>query len=82
MAVGGRVAATEITEREKEICRVIAPQLQTDGLYFAGIDVIGGYLTEINVTSPTGIREIDRLDNVNLGARVIQWLDRELKQED
>jgi glutathione synthase len=80
MAVGGRVAATEITEREKEICRVIAPQLQADGLYFTGIDVIGGYLTEINVTSPTGIREIDRLNNVSLGAEVIQWLDRQLNR--
>jgi glutathione synthase len=43
-------------------------------LYFVGIDVIGGYLTEVNVTSPTGIREIDRLNNVNLGQQVIEWL--------
>ncbi|AFZ37285.1 glutathione synthase [Stanieria cyanosphaera PCC 7437] len=75
MAVGGRVAQTDITEREKEICRVIAPKLLADGLYFVGIDVIGGYLTEVNVTSPTGIREVDRLNNVNLGKQVIQWLE-------
>ncbi|OZH51227.1 glutathione synthetase [Hydrocoleum sp. CS-953] len=73
MAVGGRVAQTEITEREYEICEYLAPKLVADGLYFVGIDVIGGYLTEVNVTSPTGIREIDLLDNVNLGKQVIEW---------
>jgi glutathione synthase len=75
MAVGGRVAQVEITEREQEICSLLAPTLQADGLYFVGIDVIGGYLTEVNVTSPTGIREIDRLNNVSLGKQVIQWLE-------
>jgi glutathione synthase len=74
MAVGGRVAKTEITDREYEISAQLAPVLQRDGLYFVGIDVIGGYLTEINVTSPTGIREIDLLDNVCLGKKVIEWL--------
>jgi glutathione synthase len=74
MAVGGRVAKVEITERELEICQQLAPTLKRDGLYFVGIDVIGGYLTEVNVTSPTGIREIDRLNNVRLGHRVIDWL--------
>ena len=76
MAVGGRVAKVEITPREKEICKVVAPKLREDGLYFVGLDVIGGYLTEVNVTSPTGIREIDRLNNVNLGKEVIQWVER------
>jgi glutathione synthase len=76
MAVGGVAARVDITEREREICTVIAPQLKADGLYFVGIDVIGGYLTEINVTSPTGIREIDRLNNVSIGKQVIQWLER------
>ncbi len=74
MAVGGRVAKTEITEREYEICQQLAPKLKEDGLYFVGIDVIGGYLTEVNVTSPTGIREIDLLDNVSLGKNVIEWV--------
>ncbi|MFM8295017.1 MAG: glutathione synthase [Microcystaceae cyanobacterium] len=74
MAVGGRVAKTEITAREQEICQTVAHKLRQDGLYFVGIDVIGGYLTEVNVTSPTGIREIDRLNNVNLGAKVMAWL--------
>lgn len=74
MAVGGRVAKAEITDREREICRQLAPTLKRDGLYFVGIDVIGGYLTEVNVTSPTGIREIDRLDNMRLGETVMQWV--------
>jgi glutathione synthase len=74
MAVGGRVAKVDITAREKELCQEIAPKLRADGLYFVGIDVIGGYLTEINVTSPTGIREIDRLNDVSLGKQVIEWL--------
>jgi glutathione synthase len=75
MAVGGRVAQAEITEHEREMCRTIAPILQRDGLYFVGLDVIGGYITEVNVTSPTGIREIDRLDGVSLGDQTIAWVE-------
>ena len=75
MAVGGRVAKTVITEREYQICTQLAPVLQKDGLYFVGIDVIGGYLTEINVTSPTGVREIDLLDNVCLGKKIVKWVE-------
>lgn len=74
MAVGGRVAQVEITAREREICNQLAPTLKRDGLVFVGIDVIGGYLTEVNVTSPTGIREIDRLEGVSLGQQVIEWV--------
>jgi glutathione synthase len=74
MAVGGRVAKAEITERELQMCAGIAPVLKKYGLYFVGIDVIGGYLTEVNVTSPTGIREIDRLNDTNLGQQVINWV--------
>ncbi|WP_416669116.1 glutathione synthase [Egbenema bharatensis] len=74
MAVGGRIAAAEVTERDRQICEVLAPTLQRDGLVFVGIDVIGGYLTEVNVTSPTGIREIDRLNQVRLGEQVIEWV--------
>ena len=73
MAAGGTVAKTEITQREQEICAEVAQTLRRDGLFFVGIDVIGGYLTEVNVTSPTGIREIDRLEGVRLGEQVIQW---------
>jgi glutathione synthase len=74
MAVGGRAEAATITDREREICAQVAPILQRDGLIFVGIDVIGGYLTEINVTSPTGIREADRLSQLNIGQAVVQWL--------
>lgn len=74
MAVGGRVEAAEVTKRDREICARLADSLRKDGLYFVGLDVIGGYLTEVNVTSPTGVREIDRLDNVRLGERVMEWL--------
>lgn len=76
MAVGGRVEKTEITARESEICTIVGAKLREDGLYFVGLDVIGGYLTEVNVTSPTGIREIDRLSNTNLGKEVIDWLEK------
>jgi glutathione synthase len=81
MAVGGRVAATEITAREQEICQQLAPTLERDGLYFVGIDIIGGYLTEVNVTSPTGIREIDRLNNCSLGKETIERVARESQQK-
>lgn len=74
MAAGGTVAKTEITQQEHIICTQIAETLRKDGLFFVGIDVIGGYLTEVNVTSPTGIREIDRLEGISLGQQVIAWV--------
>lgn len=61
MHVGATVQRCELTERERHICRTIAPFLKAEGQLFVGIDVIGGYLTEINVTSPTGIQEINGL---------------------
>ncbi len=68
--VGARPEKTSITAREREICDAIGPSLRENGLVFVGIDVIGGFLTEINVTSPTGIQEIDRFDGVNLSGRI------------
>jgi len=82
MAVGGRVAQADITEQEQKICAQVGPKLQQDGLYFVGIDVIGGYLTEVNVTSPTGIREIDRLNGTRLGEEVIAWVEQTLMGND
>jgi glutathione synthase len=76
MAVGGRVVQTEIMARDREICSQLAPTLRRDGLVFVGVDVIGGYLTEVNVTSPTGVREIDRLDNTKLGHRFLEWVNQ------
>jgi glutathione synthase len=61
---------TELTARELEICAAIGPTLKEQGLLFVGIDVIGDYITEINVTSPTGIQEIGRLNNDNLAAKI------------
>ncbi len=80
MATGGTVAPTEITAREGDICTQLAPKLRQDGLIFVGIDIIGGYLTEVNVTSPTGIREIDRLDHLHLGDQVIKWVEQAVKR--
>jgi len=72
--VGGTVEKTDLTERDREICRRVGPRLSEDGLWFAGIDVLGGRLTEINVTSPTGIQEMSRLDGVDGAGRVIDWV--------
>jgi glutathione synthase len=77
MAVGGRIAKVDITEKEREICRVVAPKLKEDGLYFVGLDVIGGYLTEVNVTSPTGVREINLFNQSCLEKQVIEWIEKQ-----
>ncbi len=76
--VGGNCVKAEVTERDREICRMLRPRLERDGLYFVGLDIIGKYLTEVNVTSPTGIQEIDRLDGVNLEAKVIDFVEARL----
>ena len=68
--VGGRAEKTTLTPRETEICAAIGPSLKEQGLIFVGIDVLGDYITEINVTSPTGIQEIGRLDGTNLAADI------------
>jgi glutathione synthase len=70
MHAGGRPEPTTLTERERQICAAIGPTLKSQGLLFTGIDVIGDYLTEINVTSPTGLQQIARFDNLNLSAAV------------
>lgn len=70
MVRGGAPKETDLTSREHEICATIGPELKRRGLLFAGIDVIDGYLTEINVTSPTGIRAIQRLGGPNLAAAI------------
>lgn len=68
--VGGKAEKAELTERDREICARIGPLLREKGLIFVGIDVIGGWLTEINVTSPTGIQELERFDGINVAARI------------
>ncbi|OAN49098.1 glutathione synthase [Paramagnetospirillum marisnigri] len=68
--VGGQAVKSPLTARDKDICAAIGPTLKAKGLIFVGIDVIGDYLTEINVTSPTGIQQIDRFDDVCIEALI------------
>ena len=70
MHIGGVAEAATLSARDREICRVIGPTLKQRGMIFVGIDVIGDCLTEINVTSPTGLQEINRFDGVRLEARI------------
>ena len=70
MHVGGRPEKVALTDRDREICERIGPLLRDKGQIFVGIDVIGDYLTEINVTSPTGIQELERFDGVNVTAKI------------
>ena len=67
---------TDLSDRDREICAVIGPELRRRGLLFVGIDVIGDYLTEINVTSPTGIREIKRLSGIDIAAMTWDAIER------
>ena len=78
MVRGGAAQATDLSEREREICATLGPALRERGLLFVGIDVIDGNLTEINVTSPTGIRAIQRLGGPDVAARI--WDDIEAKR--
>jgi glutathione synthase len=70
MHAGGRPEKAQLTRREHDICEAIGPALKERGLIFVGIDVIGDYMTEINVTSPTGLQEINRFDDVCLEAEI------------
>lgn len=70
MHAGGVAEPTTLTDREQEICKIIGPTLKKQGLLFTGIDVIGDYLTEINVTSPTGLQQIARFNHVNLATKI------------
>lgn len=76
LAAGGTARPATITERDREIIDAVAPRLRRDGLYFVGLDVIGNYLTEVNVTSPTGIQEIDRFGGIHAESRVIEWAEQ------
>ena len=79
LAVGGKAAKTELTEREQEICAALGPELKRRGLLFVGIDVIGGqWLTEINVTSPTGIVAIDKFNGTDTPALIWRAIERKL----
>jgi glutathione synthase len=68
--VGGRAEKVALTDRDREICAAIGPLLREKGQIFVGIDVIGDWLTEINLTSPTGIQELERFDGINVAGRI------------
>ncbi|PYG28598.1 glutathione synthase [Pelagimonas varians] len=78
MHVGGRPEKVELTARDLEICKAIGPTLRDKGQVFVGIDVIGDYLTEINVTSPTGIQELERFDGINVAEKIWQAIEAKL----
>ena len=79
MHVGGKPQATTLTARDEEICKTIGPELKARGLIFAGIDVIGDYLTEINVTSPTGIWEVKRFGGPDAAILIWDAIERRLE---
>jgi len=70
---GGRSVKTKITKRDAQICRAIGPWLKREGIYMAGIDIVAGFLTEINVTSPTPVKQINELDGVKLETRIMEF---------
>jgi glutathione synthase len=81
MHVGGVAEKAALTPRDLEICARIGPTLRDQGLLFVGIDVIGDWLTEINVTSPTGLQEIARFDGSNLAGMIWEKIEGKVKQE-
>jgi glutathione synthase len=78
--VGGEARPTELTEAERALVAELAPELRADGLYFVGLDVIGGRLTEVNVTSPTGIRQLDAFTDGHAADRVVAWLEQRARR--
>jgi glutathione synthase len=78
LVMGARGEGRPLTERDRWLCAEVGPTLAAKGVLFAGLDVIGDYLTEINVTSPTGIRELDRQFNIDIAAKLIAAIDQKL----
>ncbi len=76
MHVGGRAEAVKLTARDEEICKVIGPHLKERGLLLTGIDVIGDWLTEINVTSPTGVQEVRKFGGADISAALWDWVEK------
>ena len=79
MHVGGTATKTGLTQRDFDICKTIGTTLRVKGQNFVGIDVIGEFLTEINVTSPTGLQELERFDGVNAAASIWDSIDQKLE---
>jgi len=79
LAAGGRGESRPLSKRDREICAIVGPELKRRGIIFAGIDVIGDYVTEINVTSPTCIRELNEQNNLNIAEQLIQAIEKQLQ---
>ncbi|AOV18098.1 glutathione synthase [Acidihalobacter aeolianus] len=82
LAAGGRGVAVELNERDRWICAEVAPELRRRGFLFVGLDVIGGYLTEINVTSPTCIRELDAAHGLDIAGQLMEVIEQRLDRPD
>ncbi|HXR19066.1 MAG TPA: glutathione synthase [Steroidobacteraceae bacterium] len=80
LAAGAQGVGRALTERDRWLCQQIGPAMRAAGMLFVGLDVIGGYVTEINVTSPTGVRELDRQFNLNIGDMLMAAIERALAQ--
>lgn len=78
LAVGGKGVGQELSDRDRWICQQVAPTLKEKGLYFVGLDVIGDYLTEINITSPTGIRELDQQFHINISGHLLDFIEKSI----
>ncbi len=78
LAAGGSAKGVKLTTRDKWICKQLAPTLKEKGLLFVGIDVIGDYLTEINVTSPTCIRELDTIYELNIASDLMDTIEQQI----
>lgn len=81
LAAGGKGIGVPLTERDRQICAEVGPTLLERGLIWVGLDVIGDYLTEINVTSPTGLRELDHQFGINISAQLWDWAEENFKQK-
>jgi len=81
LAAGGTGVGVELTQRDRWICQQIGPVLKQQGILFAGIDVIGDYLTEINITSPTCIRELDQIYSLDIAGDLMRCIEQHLKQD-
>ena len=81
LAAGGTGKGVELSERDKWICRKVGPVLRSMGLLFVGLDVIGDYLTEVNVTSPTCIRELDAIYGINIGDQLMELIDKKVNDK-
>jgi glutathione synthase len=79
LAAGGRGEGVDLSERDRWICAQVGPALREQGLLFVGLDVIGDYLTEINVTSPTCIRELDKLYSADIAGQLMDVIDKQLR---